>query len=210
MNLFIPSVASFIYGDDGECVYVHQLIDSETKVIREGRELRLRVETRYPSDGKLTLSVVGGDLSVAVRMPRGSDVDFQPDGYTHITLMDGVPLTLYADLSAKFIESDPRVLENAGKCAVMRGPIVYCMESVDNGEGIRNLRIDTSSPITEGECDELGVPELWATAYRRVSQRDELYREGISPEECVKVRLIPYYAMVNRGVSEMQVWHLYK
>ena len=207
---FIPSVSSFIFGDDGECVYIHQLIDSETVVRREGRELRLRLDTRYPTDGRVTLTVYGGDLSVAIRMPRGSDTELGEDGYAHLALSDGVSVTLHADLTPKFIESDPRVLDNAGKCAVMRGPIVYCMESVDNGAGIRNLRIDTSAPITEGDCDDLGIPELWVTAYRRVSQSGELYREGISTEEQIKVRLIPYYAMVNRGVSEMQVWHLYK
>lgn len=41
-----------------------------------------------------------------------------------------------------FIQSNRRIHENAGRIAVMCGPIVYCAEGVDNGKDLANVRID--------------------------------------------------------------------
>ncbi len=91
---------------------------------------------------------------------------------------------------------------------VMRGPVVYCAESADNGDYIRDIRLDTAAAF-ETESDlTFGIPSLKIRAYRREAPKDSaLYIDGLSPLKEITARLIPYYAFANRGASEMQVWH---
>ena len=114
-------------------------------------------------------------------------------------------------MKVKFIESRPEAVFNCGKYAVMRGPVVYCMESCDNGDYIRDIRLDGRARFSYGKHKELGVPKLTVKAYRR--SRDEnapLYSERHDSLERITATLIPYYAFANRGEAEMQVWHFVK
>jgi DUF1680 family protein len=107
----------------------------------------------------------------------------------------------------------PAVEEARGRIAVLRGPLVYCLEEADLPPGVpmhevhipRDVRFEASHEpgllggvtVLEGEVCRRRAPE-W---------RGRLYAE--LPEtacERVRVRLIPYYAWLNRGPGEMQVW----
>ena len=83
------------------------------------------------------------------------------------------------------------------------------MESIDNGEGIRDLHLDTSAEFTFGWSDELGVPTLHIDAYRR-RPVDSLYYKRSDDFYKTTATLIPYFAFANRGECEMQVWHFTK
>ena len=99
-------------------------------------------------------------------------------------------------------------LITAGKAAVMRGPAVYCVESVDNGDYIRNIRLDSRGIIDVCDTAEFGIPTLTCEGYRRELPKDApLYSEGLSSYKPIKVKLIPYFGFANRGASEMAVWN---
>jgi hypothetical protein len=87
--------------------------------------------------------------------------------------------------------ADPRVRANRGKVALSRGPIVYCLESVDNPDAaIPGAAVDLRDPPQVGEVnDTLGCPTLRA--------RDRSGRPLV---------FVPYFAWANRGPSCMQVW----
>ena len=44
------------------------------------------------------------------------------------------------------IKAHPKVEADIGRVALERGPIVYCLESVDNDGQVRNLAIPRESP----------------------------------------------------------------
>ena len=81
------------------------------------------------------------------------------------------------------------------------------MEAHDNGEYLRDIRIDGRARFTYGKHETLGTPKLTVRAYRR--KRDgsaPLYYQRKNELEAMTATLIPYYAFANRGACEMQVW----
>ncbi|MBQ7387506.1 MAG: glycoside hydrolase family 127 protein [Clostridia bacterium] len=209
---FIPSVANLIYGDDGETLYVHQFMDSETVVEREGGRLVIEQSTRYPADGKVKITLKEGKTRIAVRIPswykdyRGETLN----GYAYFDISAGESLEFDFEMKPYLVEANTRSLFTAGKCALMRGPVVYCSESVDNGVGIRNIKLSPASSY-DTEDSEYGVPAIVTTAYRRPdADSAPLYTSGISEMSEVRVRMIPYFAFANRGPSEMLIWHQIK
>ena len=74
---------------------------------------------------------------------------------------------------------------------------------------LRNIILDTDSAFVCGFNKELGVPTITLDAYVRKCGGD-LYSFNKGRLEKIKATLIPYFAFANRGVQEMQVWHLYR
>lgn len=210
---FIPSVANLIYGDDGETLYVHQFMDSETEIKRESGKVVIEQSTRYPADGKVVLTVKEGSTRLAVRIPgwyngyRGETVN----GYAYFDVKAGDSLEFNFEMTPYLVEANTHSLFTAGKCALMRGPMVYCSESVDNGAGIRNIKLSPDSKYELEWVEEFGAPAIKTIGYRRPdTDGAPLYTAGISKLDEVEVRMIPYFAFANRGESEMLVWHQIK
>lgn len=208
---FIPSVANLMYTVDKDTLYVHQFMESEANIDINGKKVIVKQKTAYPVDGKISISVIGADIKIAVRIPEWCD-SFKGDtvkGYAYMELKEMSPVELDFKMEPSYIEADPRVLENCGKYAVTRGPVVYCMEGVDNGEGIRDIRLDSASKIRVENSDAYGVPVLKVKAYRKENS-PTLYRKKTDSYFETEATLIPYFAFANRGETEMQVWHLIK
>ena len=115
-------------------------------------------------------------------------------------------------MRVRLIEGHPRIEATRNQVAVMRGPLVYCLESPDLPEGVRlsdvavrpalwhaRHRPELLGGVTvlEGEAD-IRQPRAWnGTLYR------ELLPQALDRRT---VTLIPYYTCANRGVSEMTIW----
>lgn len=112
------------------------------------------------------------------------------------------------------MEAHPLVEENRNEVAVKRGPIVYCLESVDlpSGVSLSEVRIPANMDWEIRYDDRLlqGVSVLQGTLQARKTASDwsgRLYRPWTRGEAIpVETRLIPYYALANRGRGEMSVW----
>ena len=210
---FLSSLGEYIYSDDGERVYVHQFMQSKTNITRDGKALTLEQITRYPDNGNITFKVTGGDLRIAVRIPAwytGYEGKTEK-GYAYLDLKDGEPLALNFPMKVRLTEVHPAVSFDCGRVAVERGPVVYCMEAKDNGEILRDIRIDRRARFRTGRHPELGVPTLKVRAYRRRSDEGTPLYRPLARDFCeVEATFIPYYAFANRGESEMQVFCLYK
>ena len=95
----------------------------------------------------------------------------------------------------------------------MRGPLVYCLESVDLPEEVKVSEIkipDDIRLIPRHDKDLLGgvtVLEGQALRFRSGDWSGRLYRpyDAAEPEK-INLRMIPYYAWSNRGLTEMSVW----
>ena len=116
-------------------------------------------------------------------------------------------------MTPRLLESHPLVEETLDQLAVKRGPIVYCLESVDMPEGtsLADMRIPADVELEpQFDADLLGgVTVLKGTLSSRnaIEWNGELYRE-FRPRrgKPVYCTLIPYYVWANRGPSEMSVW----
>ncbi len=111
------------------------------------------------------------------------------------------------------MQANPLVEETTNQVAVQRGPIVYCLESVDLPSGVEIEQVLIPQDIQLQErydadfLQSVTLIEGTALAKRTAKWGKELYREvKTKTTRDFKLRLIPYYAWANRGPSEMSVW----
>lgn len=202
----IPSLGDYICSVEGDTVYLHQYAPC-TVDLGDGRTLT--VETKYPARGTVTATVTGGDATLALRVPGWCvESDYETEkGYTYLAAKDGQPVTVDFPMKVHFVEARPDALFNCGRCAVQYGPVLYCAESHDNGANLRDLCLPLHGRWARGTHPELKVPTLTCKGTRRVfDDPKELYRVYRKDSVTVPVTLIPYYAMANRGESEMLLW----
>ena len=131
----------------------------------------------------------------------------------------GDVVSLKFNMAPQVIEANVRVVDDYGRAAVQRGPLVYCLEQLDQPEGVPlydvslDLRQNASSQFhDEFQKDLLGgivlLKHLGAASERPASADKLYYRYTASapPARPVELRFIPYYAWANRAATPMQVW----
>lgn len=194
---------------------------------------------------KITVRAKGTDFKLALRVPGWCDsftlqydgqtlhgltdkdadasvVDFKrierKDGYLYISGFDQEEETITLDfpMEPQWIVANPAVREDAGKVALQRGPIVYCLEERDNGADLHLLSVDpTKQPVLFNmKIQEEEVIALKAQGQRVIQDSSDpdggqsaLYAEYYVPEkESIELVYVPYYTWANRGENEMQVW----
>ncbi len=210
---FISSLADLLYTDDGHTLYVHQYMQSKTVIDRKGTQICIEQKTRFPESGKVCITVTGADTRIAVRIPDWCEnyTGETVKGYAYFDVKDGESLSFDFGMKVRLIEARPEAVFDCRRYAVMKGPVVYCMESVDNGAYLRDICIDGRARFITDRDVSLGVPVLRVRAYRRKYDKDApLYSVKHDSDIVTQAKLIPYYAFANRGVCEMQVWHAVK
>ena len=143
------------------------------------------------------------------------------DGYFPIRRRwyPGSKFTLKLDMKPELLESNARVVENNGRVAVQRGPLVYCLEELDQhaGTSLADVAIraekNSSAGFSEAfENDLLGgvlVLRHEGSASKQSAARSSLYFSADAPASSsskVDLKFIPYYAWANRRPTPMQVW----
>ena len=122
-------------------------------------------------------------------------------------------------MAPQILEANAQVTENYGRVAVQRGPLVYCMEQIDQGEGIALKDVALSADkASNAKFEEKFDKELLGgvlvlrhtgTAYEETADRGSLYFSHNAPppkSRPVQLTFIPYYAWANRVPTPMQVW----
>lgn len=207
---FVASISGFLYSFDDETIYVHQYMDSKTNT--DG--IKITQRTEYPANGKITFTCESEKKYIAFRIPgwcKSFTVNrnyVKKNGYAYVTLDGDGEIELEFDMPVRLIAANRRVHSDAGRVAVMRGPVVYCAEGVDNGVDLKSISIDISADF-KVKNSELFLPILQTKAYRP-KENESLYYEAGDDYEEIPFTLIPYYAFANRKESEMQVWILRK
>ena len=121
-------------------------------------------------------------------------------------IVDVVFYILGLDVAPRLVWADPRVLRDVGKACVMRGPVVYCAESVDNGAYLHSYLLSPDATFTERESADFGLPVLELACEKYLPFDGELYKNHPPVREKATLTLIPYNAFANRGESDMLVW----
>jgi DUF1680 family protein len=235
----IAEVSSFAYSvsDKGVWVNLYGSNVFDTK-LPDGSRIKLTQQTDYPWDG--TIRIILEDVpapvvslsnpkefSLFLRIPGWADgstvkvnnklaIDnLKTEQYFQIrrTWLAGDIIELVMPMPVQLIEANPMVEEIRNQVAIKRGPIVYCLESVDlpDGVNIENVAIPPAIKFkSHYDPDLLGGVTVLQGKARVLAEGDwggALYRE-ISHQKprTIDIRLIPYYTWGNRGESEMTVW----
>jgi DUF1680 family protein len=106
------------------------------------------------------------------------------------------------------VRAHPRVTQNTGCVAQQRGPLVYCVEEIDNGAELGALRLPReAASVALFDARLLGGAIVIETAAERlVPANDQLYSTAEPVVEATTLRAIPYALWANRGEGEMRVW----
>jgi hypothetical protein len=113
-------------------------------------------------------------------------------------------------MPVEMIEANPKVPNLCGRVAVMRGPLAFCAEGIDNPDlPLRDIRLcmDSAFVVSMEEICGRRLSVLTGKASVR-KDFDELYRICRAEEEDAAVKMIPYFAWANRGITEMNVWFI--
>ena len=186
------------------------------------KDLEITQETNYPWDGEIKLTVKKAKKlsTIILHKPDWCDkYSVKVNGEkANLTITrkwkkdDVIELDL--PMKARLVEANPLVEEAKNQVAVMRGPIVYCLEGQDiaNGVRINDIAISVDAHFTEVPVTIAGTKMLALETDALLTGQDAwdnntLYRElrPVSKQE-VKIRLIPYYAWDNRGIDDMSLW----
>lgn len=207
---FIPSISNFTYTSGEDTIYVQQYMTSEAEF--EGNVILQK--TNYPLDGRIEINYSGNKKYLALRIPAWcknfslNTAYYVRNGYAIVEVSKDMKIILTLDMPVSLVMANRRVHDNAGRVAVVRGPVVYCIEGVDNGKDLKNVCIDINGEFMTGDCDFI-LPSIKTTGYKDKAC-DELYYTAMDSYEEVPLTFIPYHAFANRGTTEMQVWILKK
>ena len=203
---FLPSIGNYIYGVAKDGIYVNLYIGNTASVKVGRRDITLTQETKYPWEGAVAVTVgckrpfksalrfrVPGWCKSYSLSVNGKAVEVPVEnGYASLKRRwrNGDQVVLNMDMPAEIIAADPRVKEDEGYRAVQRGPLVYCMEAVDNPGDYETLHL----------TEDLRFEPVW---------EPDLLRGVVTLTADVDgrpLKLIPYYAWDNREAGRMRVW----
>ena len=108
-------------------------------------------------------------------------------------------------MPVRLIHSNPKVHENAHKIAVMRGPVVYCAEGIDNDFPMNHIIFDDKVNYKTERIEELDA-DMLIIDVKMPRPTQELYSFEAMEYVKAELRMIPYYCFANRGETEMRVW----
>lgn len=225
----LASLGSYIYTKTNEREIYTNLYIGGTAEIELGDQIILITQnSELPWNGKVKLTLRAAkpeQFTLALRIPgwcsapkiavNGEAVNLNTisdKGYAKITRVwvDGDTVDLDFPMETVLITANPKVRANSGKKAVMRGPLVYCLEEVDNGADLHNLILNANTKFDVSFDPNLlnGIAIISAEGVRELANWDDtLYRVNASLEtQPVKLTFIPYYAWANRDPGEMLVW----
>ncbi len=209
LNRLLASVGDYIYAIDGDELYVNQFATSSA---RSG-DIEVKVETDYPLSGKIKITAVNTS-KIRVRIPSwckgfsASADHYMEKGYA---VFSDNSVTIDFDMPVNIVCADSRVWDNAGKVAVIRGPVVYCAEGTDNDKlDLHTVYISSSNNKNAAVFanSPSGLPELELDAKKELpSESGELYFPAEdSSFEKFRLHMIPYFSFANRGEDDMLIW----
>ena len=230
------SLPGYFYSTSADGIYTHLYDNSVLDWhLENGTPLKVTQETNYPWEGTVKITVAPAqpsDFVFHLRIPgwAGSaqvavngkpTLGAIPGKYMAINRKwsAGDVITLQADMSAQALVANPRVIDDAHRVAIQRGPIVYCLEQLDQPSGVdfASLAVDIGGDPARQfkdvyKKDLLGgvvVLEHNGVQFDKSGADSALYSKFAteSPKtRKVAMSFIPYYAWDNREQSNMEVW----
>jgi DUF1680 family protein len=231
------SLPGYFYSTSADGIYVHLYDDSELNWgLENGVGIKVTQKTNYPWEGNVEITVTpasASEFTFFLRIPGWADraqvtvnakaVAGAASG-TYLPIRrrwsPGDVIQLKMEITPQFIEANPRVADDTGRVAVQRGPLIYCLEEIDQPSGtslsdvaVNPGRQSSQEFQSEFRKDLLGgmvVLRHAGALYERGASEKNLYVRygGETKTRSVPLTFIPYYAWANRQATAMQVWNL--
>ena len=205
LSRFLPSIGNYIYASSDDALWVNLYIGNTGQIRIGETDILLTQETDDPWDGSVKLTISTSqplEKEIRLRIPdwcktydlsiNGKRINVPKEkGYAVIKdwkSQDVIALDM--DMPVEIVAADPHVKENFDKRAIQRGPLVYCMEEIDNPVYFDQIQLSPSTTFqTAFASDILNGIKTIKTNGRAQS-----------------ATFIPYYAWDNRKAGKMRVW----
>lgn len=220
----LASWQTYVATIDGDELTLIQHAPCEIAVeLDDGGRLSVRVETRYPADGGIHLTILDApdrEVTLRLRVPswaHGATLT-DTDGHERLVapgwatiwtvLRIGDTLTLDLPVEPRFTWPDPRIDALRSTIAIEKGPLVLCLESADlpSGVAIENVRVDVGTP-PQPEGDGAVIQ---ARTVRHRTEHSTLPYLRSSPittlHEELPLALVPYHRWAEHGPGTMRVF----
>lgn len=225
----VADIGEYFTSHSDDTIYIHLYNQSSATIPLASGEVQIEQQTNYPWAGEIAFTVKvdqPAQFTLALRIPdwcrnftlelNGSAFDAPViDGYTRINQQwnSGDSVILKLAMPVERIVAHPNVRHNAGCIALQRGPIVYCLEEVDNGANLASITIPRSANLT-AEFDETLFGGISVITGEAVRTNPGEWSNGLyAPQSTlayentpVSFKAIPYAFWANREPGEMRVW----
>lgn len=225
----LSSLGEYMYTSSSDTLYAHLYIGGEADLAFGDVPVKVIQNSSLPWSGSVSLTVQPEremEWTIAVRIPgwtrgravlrvNGQEQDLAAvtkDGYAYIRRVwaHGDTLNLALSMEIQVLRAHPSLRANAGKAAIQRGPVVYCLESVDHGAPVSSILLAAESNWkSQFDPDFLGgatVIEGEGWLEESDDWENDLYRTAAKKVRPISIKAIPYYLWGNRGENEMAVW----
>ena len=224
----LASLGQYIYAQGKDSIYINQFISSYMETQLQQGSIRVEMESELLQNGRVQIKAVtenGGKLKIRIpKYAEGWEVSDSSSkncgqdagGYLVLELPTGAAeFTLHFAISPHWICANPEVKEDNGKTALVRGPMVYCLEEIDNGRLLSQIYVDADAAVKEMPPMENLIGEVPTLTYQGLRVKNvvtdgSLYGRLAYETEKVICKAIPYCMWNNRGEGEMLVWQKVK
>ncbi len=222
---FLPVMGSYLYSIGANELMINIYAAGEAEFNLGTGRVKLQVESSYPWDGDINIRLqeaTTGKFTLGLRVPAWSPeitvkVNGQvsnnttENGYVKISREwrkdDKIEIKLAMPVTA--LHCHPEVSYNSGRIALQRGPLVYCLESIDNKAPLGSIIIPEQQDFKLKAIDSItpGAIAITGSAFIENPEASaDLYFSGIPAKAETTFTAIPYCLWQNRGPSEMAVW----
>ncbi|MEZ4666401.1 MAG: glycoside hydrolase family 127 protein [Anaerolineae bacterium] len=225
----VANIGEYVYSQSEDTLYVNLYTQNQMSFSIGGSDVEISQQTNYPWDGEVQLSIQTNQptqFDLALRIPgwcanfsisiNGAPAAVNTEnGYVHLsrTWAAGDIVTLSLAMPVERIVANPNVRQDAGCIALQRGPVVYCLEQVDNGAQLANVTIPRESKLSVTMESTLfgGIAVIKGEAKRTepTDWNDSLYQPQSQlkyDNQSFTFTAIPYCFWANREPGEMRVW----
>src|SRR5581483_1572667 len=228
VSRLVASVGGYFYSTAEKTVAVHLYGGSSTRLAVAGTRVAIRQTADYPWTGRVTIAVdpeQPAEFSLKLRIPgwahgetlrvNGAPVATadRVRGYVEIkrTWQAGDIVDLDLPMPVERVYSHPDVRMDIGRVVLKRGPLVYCVEQVDNPDiSVGRIKLPRSGAVSAVPRPDLFGGVVSVVASGRVAASDDwdgsLYRTAPPVDRSADLTAIPYYLWCNRGSGRMTVW----
>ncbi|KNC95109.1 glycoside hydrolase family 127 protein [Trabulsiella odontotermitis] len=225
----LTSLGHYIYTPREEALYINLYVGNSVEIPVGDQALRLQISGHYPWQETIRITIDSPEPvthTLALRLPDWCaepqvmlNGDEPPKtirkGYLHITRrwQQGDTIQLTLPMPVRRIYGNPLLRHVAGKVAIQRGPLVYCLEQADNGDALHNLWLPRNAAFTT--IDGKGVlahqtviqaEGIRQTAHQPQTQALWQYDQPPGERQTQTLTFIPWFSWANRGEGEMRVW----
>ena len=216
----ISSLSGYLYSEREDSIAIHQYVSSEAH--KDGFTLRVRsglpyvgnnaveIQTEVPMERTLFFRIPGWAARHTMTINGTEVTPRMEDGYAVVRRAwasgDRIELDFELQVRMKFCRFE--VDANRGRVALTRGPLVYCLEQIDNGADLDAMTLTLDAAFAPEALSDLpgGMLALAGSGFREQSRNDGLYSNEPAVAHPTTVTAVPYYAWGNREPGEMQVW----